>query len=145
MPTTAELNIKDIAAQTAHGKVTGTVGNNLAAWETKPWTLGQLAGVVAVTSTSVTLLASHEGCLVTLNNASAQTLTVPQDSTLTWPIGGRVRLMRLGTGQITVVAGSGATVRFANSFDNFRAQYSVCELIKIAANTWVFAGDTSAS
>ena len=145
MPATSELNIKDIASQTAHGKVTGTVGNELAAWETEPWTLQRLPGIVALTGTAETLLAAHEGCLVTLSNAAAITLTVPQDSTLVMPIGARVRLMRLGAGQITVVAGSGATVRSANSFDNFRAQYAVAELIKIAANTWVFTGDTSAT
>ncbi len=104
---------------------------------------GKLYGVVALTGTAETLLASHEGCLVTMNNASAQTLTVPQDTTLVLPIGARVRLMRLGAGQITVQAGSGATVRFAGSKDNFAAQYAVCELIKIAANTWVFTGDTA--
>lgn len=144
MPATSELNIKDIASQTAHGKVTGTVGNELAGWETKPWTLQQISGVVALTSTAETMLAAHEGCLVTFGHASATTYTVPQDSTLVMPIGARVRIMRLG-GQITVVAGSGATVRFANSFDNLRAQYAVGELIKIAANTWVFTGDTAAS
>ncbi|GEP46172.1 hypothetical protein [Brevifollis gellanilyticus] len=138
-------NIKDISAQTEHGKALGTVGNNLAAWETRPWTLQRLPGVIALSSTSETMLASHEGCLVTFSHGSATTYSIPADSGLAVPVGARVRIMRLG-GQITVV-GSGATVRFANvstnAKDNLSNVYAVGELIKIAANTWVFTGDTS--
>lgn len=114
-------------------------------WAQVPSELLRAYTIVPLTSTSVTLLEAHEGCLLTLDNASSITLTIPQDSTLVMPIGARVRIMRLGAGQITVAAGSGATLRVGASFDNLRAQYAVGELIKIAANTWTFTGDTAAT
>ena len=114
-------------------------------WKQVPSELLRAYTIVALTGTAETLLADHEGCLLTLNNASPITLTIPQDSTLVMPVGARVRIMRLGAGQITVAAGSGATLRTGASFDNLRAQYAIGELIKIAENVWVFTGDTSAT
>lgn len=142
MPATAELNIKDIAAQTAHGKVTGTVGNELAGWETKPWTLGQLPGISSSTSTALTLQAAHEGRLLRINIGSAGTLSIPADGALDWPVGGRVEIMREGAGQITVTALSGVTLTAAGR-PKFRVQGSAAVLTKIGANAWLLTGDTT--
>ena len=143
MPTTNELNIKDIVAQAAHGKVTGVVSNVLAAWETKPWTLGQLPGVPTLTSTAITLSATHEGQLLLLNVPTTGTLSIPTDGSMTWPVGGRVLLNRTGAGQVTVTALSGVTLQAAGR-PNFRVQGSAAELVKTAANSWLLFGDTIA-
>lgn len=142
MPATVELNIKDIASQTGHGKVTGTVGDELASWETKPWTLGQLPGITSSTSTALTLSATHEGRLLRINIGTAGTLSIPTDAALEWPIGGRVELMREGAGQITVTALSGVTLTAAGR-PKFRVQGSWALLTKIGANAWLLTGDTT--
>jgi len=89
------------------------------------------------------------GTLIRMTNTAAATLTVPQDSTYDFPVGGTIRIIRTVTGsggQITVAAGGGNTVRFGGANrDNLNGQWAMGTLIKIAANEWVFTGDTSST
>ena len=97
------------------------------------------------TGTTYTLVAGDVGKLITLSNASAITLTVPQDSDATIAIGSYVDLYQLGAGQVTVQAGTGATLRVSGLTAKARAQYSRLGLQKVSANTWSLFGDLAAS
>lgn len=105
----------------------------------------QAEAVNAQTGTTYTLVAGDGGKLVTLSNASAITLTLPQDTDATIAVGTYVDLMQLGAGQVTVAAGTGATLRTGGLTAKFRAQYSSCGVQKISANTWRLFGDLAAS
>ena len=97
------------------------------------------------TGTSYTLVASDAGKNVTLSNAAAITLTVPQDSAAAIAIGTYIDLYQLGAGQVTVVAGTGATLRVSGLTAKARAQYSRLGLQKVSANTWSLFGDLASS
>lgn len=97
------------------------------------------------TGTTYTLVAGDAGKNVTLSNASAITLTVPQDSAATIAIGSYIDLYQLGAGQVTVVAGTGATLRVSGLTAKARAQYSRLGLQKVSANTWSLFGDLALS
>lgn len=97
----------------------------------------------AQTNTTYTLAASDVTKLVTLSNAGAITLTVPQDSDVTWAIGDWVEIFQLGAGQVTVAAGTGATLR-ATPGAKLRTQYARGFLQKVSANTWALSGDITA-
>lgn len=101
--------------------------------------------VNAQTGTTYTLVAGDFGKLVTLSNAGAITLTVPQDSDATIAIGTYVDLYQLGAGQVTVAAGTGATLRVSGLTAKARAQYSRLAVQKVSANTWSLMGDLAAS
>lgn len=101
--------------------------------------------VNAQTGTTYTLVAGDAGKLVTLSNASAITLTVPQDSDATIAVGTYVDLMQLGAGQVTVAAGTGATLRTSGLTAKARAQYARFGVQKIAADTWSLFGDLAAA
>ena len=112
--------------------------------EGNPIVLEQQA-INAQTGTTYTLAASDCGKLVTLSNASAITLTVPQDSDATIPIGTYVDLYQLGAGQVTVVAGSGATLRKNAATAKLNGQYASAFVQKISANTWRLGGELAVS
>jgi hypothetical protein len=101
--------------------------------------------VNAQTGTTYTLVAADAGKLVTLSNGSAITLTLPQDSDATIAVGSYVDLYALGAGQITTVAGTGATLRLSGLTAKSRAQYARMGVQKVSANTWVLFGDLAAS
>lgn len=105
----------------------------------------QAQSVNAQTGTTYTLVAGDAGKLVTLSNASAITLTVPQDSDATIAVGTYVDLLQLGAGQVTVAAGTGATLRTSGLTAKARAQYSRFGVQKIAADTWSLFGDLAAA
>lgn len=98
------------------------------------------------TGTSYTLQASDLDGIVRLSNAAAIALTVGPIDIADWPIGGEVMLIRGngGSGQITVGAGSGQTVRSSGTKLKFNGQYAVCFIRRITATEWFFYGDTLA-
>jgi hypothetical protein len=105
----------------------------------------QAQTINAQTGTTYTLVAADAGKLVTLSNASPITLTLPQDSDATIAIGSYVDLATIGAGQVTTVAGTGATLRTSGLTAKTRAQYARFGVQKISANTWQLFGDLAAS
>jgi hypothetical protein len=101
--------------------------------------------VNAQTGTTYTLVAGDAGKLVSLSNGSAITLTLPQDSDATIAVGTYVDLYQLGAGQVTVAAGTGATLRTSGLTAKARAQYARFGVQKVSANTWSLFGDLAAS
>jgi Major tropism determinant N-terminal domain len=111
------------------------------------------AGVPSITpintqTVSITLGATFiKDSFVQMNSASANTVTIPADSTYSYPIGASIDFQQLGAGQTSFVAASGVTIQSAlingTSPLKLRAQYSVATLMKVAANTWALYGDLS--
>lgn len=81
-----------------------------------------------------------------MSYAGAIAVTVPSDTAdAGFPIGSYVNIRATGSGgQVTVSAGSGATIVGADSQFKTRVRYSEIIVEKIAANTWLVAGDTAA-
>ncbi|KKL81470.1 hypothetical protein LCGC14_1994450, partial [marine sediment metagenome] len=63
----------------------------------------------AQTGTTYTLVLTDDGKLVTMNNASANTLTIPTDASVAFPIGTRIDVMMIGVGVTTVTGDTGVT------------------------------------
>lgn len=82
--------------------------------------------------------------LVTASNASAQTYTVPPNSSVAFPVGSQIDIMSLGAGLVTLAPGAGVTVNSKDGNLTISAQYVAVTLIKIATDSWVLVGDLSA-
>jgi hypothetical protein len=93
------------------------------------------------TGTTYTLVAGDVGEYVTLNNASAITLTVPAS---VFSAGDTVNLVQLGAGQVTVAAGAGMTVNSQGSKMKITGQYGVATLLFTSASVAVLLGNLSA-
>lgn len=101
--------------------------------------------VTAVEKTaSATLALTDAGKVVEMNNASANNLTVPPNSSVAFPVGTQILVIQTGAGQTTLVAGSGVTLNSKSSLLKLSARWSGCTLIKRATDTWVAVGDLSA-
>lgn len=94
----------------------------------------------AQTGTTFTPAVTDLDNVVTLSNAAAITVTLPQDSDVAYPIGRSFVAMWLGAGQPTFAAGTGATVNASGGLLAINAQYDMVSVLKRAANTWVIAG-----
>jgi hypothetical protein len=77
------------------------------------------------------------------NNASANTVTVPPNADVAFPLLTEIHILQSGAGQTTIAAGSGVTVNATPGL-KLRAQWSAATLIKRDTNTWVAVGDLSA-
>jgi hypothetical protein len=93
---------------------------------------------------SYVLVLADAGKVVEQNVASANTLTVPPNSSVAFPIGTIIEVFQLGAGQITITAGAGVTMRSDGGKLKTTAQYASASLRKRATDEWVVAGDLSA-
>lgn len=89
---------------------------------------------------SYTLVLIDAFLCVEMNVSTANTLTVPPDSSVAWQAGTIIQWYQMGAGQISITPGAGVTVRTASSLTS-RAQFSSGFLRKRAANEWVAGGD----
>ena len=88
-----------------------------------------IAGFDAQTGTSYTLVAGDVNKLVTANNASAITITVPPS---VYSANDVINVQQIGAGQVTFAAGSGVTITSngaTSAAPKIRAQYSACSII----------------
>ncbi len=78
-----------------------------------------------------------------MGKSTAQTLTVPTNATVAWPVGTSISILQTGAGQVTVAGAVGVTINATPGL-KLRAQWSSATLLKRATDTWVLFGDLSA-
>jgi hypothetical protein len=122
---------------------TFTAGQVLTAAECTNLAIAMIA-LNAQTGTSYTTVLGDDGKLITLDNASAITLTIPPNGTVAYGIGTQLNIMQLGAGQVTITPGAAVTIRSFNSRLKTSGQYAVATVVKIATDTWVAVGSLSA-
>ena len=76
---------------------------------------------------------------------TAQTLTLPQDSAVAFPIGSSFSVIAQGAGALTAQAGAGATMEKRGSTTAVVIAKGRVVCTKVAANTWNVAGDLTAA
>ena len=90
------------------------------------------------------VLADGNNTLVTINNASANTFTIPPNSSVAFPVGTILNIAQTGAGQTTITQGSGVTITSTGataSAPKTRAQYSGATAVQTSANNWLVLGD----
>lgn len=98
-------------------------------------------------TTLLSKIASYEPALddagktITFDSASATTITIPPNSSKAFPLGTRFDVLRMGTGAVTFVQGSGVTILSKNSNKNIASRWSGATIVKTDTNTWVLIGD----
>jgi hypothetical protein len=102
---------------------------------------GGIAAINAQTGTTYTLVAGDLNDLVTLNNASAITLTVPPS---VFSANDVVNIAQLGAGQVTLAQGAGVTIQSTGATTTapkLRMNKSSASIICTASNTFLVVGD----
>jgi hypothetical protein len=90
---------------------------------------------------SYILVAADRGKLVEMNVGSANTLTVPLNSSVPFPIGTQIDILQVGSGRTTVAGATVGVTINATPGLAIRAQWGGATLIKRGENTWVLIGD----
>ncbi len=150
----ASNNLSDVASAStsrtnlglgdAATKTVGTADTNVLAVSSGTVDLGGNkiedfdASINDQTGTAYTLLASDNGKVVVLNNASAVTVTVPSGL----GAGFNCSFVQKGAGQVSFSASS-TTINNRQSHTKITAQYGVASLLAYADDVFVLAGDTA--
>jgi hypothetical protein len=135
--------IKWAAASSQLPSQTGNAGEYLktdgttATWEPAIATLNLTFN--AQTGTTYTLVAGDLNKLVTLSNASAITLTVPNGIFTT---GQQINIQQIGAGQVTIASdGTSVLTSSVGTSPKLRVQYSAATIVCTSSNNFTVIGD----
>ena len=136
----------------ANAVLVGT-GSSATSWTTTPTISGLVTcsgGVSAPllinaqTGTTYTFVLADASKLVTASNGSAQTYTVPPNSSVAFPTGTAITIIGIGAGKVTLAQGSGVTINSLDSEKAINGQHASATLIKTATDTWQLIGNLQA-
>jgi len=94
----------------------------------------------AQTGTTYTFVLADAGKMVTSSNGSAQTLTVPPNSSVAYATGTQIIVQAIGSGTATLAEGSGVTINSKDSAKDVDGQWAAATLIKTATDAWSLIG-----
>lgn len=119
----------------ANVTMTGS-GTNTYTFPSYTSTLETTVTLINTQTASYTLVLADASKLVYMNVASANTLTVPPNSSVAFPVGTRILVGQYGAGQTTLTPGAGVTIRSAGNKYKTASQYSIATLIKVNTDEW---------
>ena len=73
--------------------------------------------------------------------AAALTITVPPNSSVEFPIGSQVLLIKTTASAVSIAAGVGVTINAPGVATQIASQYSMANLIKVGSDSWILGGD----
>jgi hypothetical protein len=77
---------------------------------------------------------------VEMNLATANTVTIPPNSTVAFPVGARINVVQVGVGATTFVAGAGVTIDSYSASLGLLGQWAIGHLYKRGTDEWVLYG-----
>ena len=108
--------------------------------------LGKLAdATIDEKSASYPLVLTDKNKFIKMSVGTANTVTVPTNASVAFPIGSQIHIIQYGVGKTQVIPVSGTVTLYATPGAYLRAQYSSATLLKCDTNIWMLMGDLSAS
>jgi hypothetical protein len=104
----------------------------------------ELKEVNESSGTTYTFLLADRGKILRVgdetNNNSAQTITIPTNTAVPYPVGTQIQVVQMGSGLVTMATAGTPTLRYSPGL-KLRAQYSSVTCLKIATDEWLLVGD----
>jgi hypothetical protein len=94
----------------------------------------------AQTGTTYTFVLADAGKFVSSSNGSAQTFTVPPNSSVAYAVGTQIIVQNIGSANCTLAQGSGVTINSKDSNKEIDGQFAAATLIKTATDVWSLIG-----
>jgi hypothetical protein len=101
---------------------------------------GVFFGVNTQTGTAYTLTLADRGKVVEMSNAGANTVTIPLNASVAFPIGTQISIVQYGAGQTTIAATGGVTLNAVSGGLKLSARYAAATIYKRGTNEWLAFG-----
>ena len=105
------------------------------------FTLLEVLGLNAQVGTTYGPVLTDAGLMITMSDAGANTITIPANATVAYPIGTQLHFMQVGAGA-TSIAIDTDTLNFAASRSLVLfEQFAVATALKLTVTSWVLFGN----
>lgn len=130
-------NVPNVNATNASNITSGTLDNARLSSNVQ---LNTLALNFRYTANYTLTLSDNAGAVIT-DNASANNVTIPNNSDVAFLIGTQITLIQKGVGQTSILAAAGVTLNFEfTSANKLIKQNSFAYALKIGTNEWMVTG-----
>jgi hypothetical protein len=97
---------------------------------------------------SYTAVLANNSQVVTMDNGSANTFSIPTNASVAFPIGTQINVLQIGAGQTTIQAVTSGTTTIQSTGGTaaqpkLRARYSAATCLKAGTDLWYVFGDIS--
>lgn len=86
---------------------------------------------------------TNTGNLILLNSPTTQTVLIPSNSTVAFPIGSTLQFVNMTSKSVEIIPDFDVIINSATSLVGTDAQYAVMSLIKTDVDTWTLSGNLS--
>jgi len=93
------------------------------------------------TGTTYTAVLLDSEKMITLDNASAITMTIPANASVAYPVGTKLNFMQLGAGQATIAITTDTLNKDSALTAKLNGQYAVATAVKVTSISWVLFGN----
>jgi hypothetical protein len=95
---------------------------------------------------SYTAVLANNSQIVTMDNASANTFSIPTNASVAFPIGTQINVLQIGAGQTTIQAVTSGTTTIQSTgasaaAPKLRVRYSAATCVKAGTDLWYVFGD----
>jgi hypothetical protein len=95
---------------------------------------------------SYTAVLANNSQVVTMDNASANTFSIPTNASVAFPVGTQINVLQIGAGQTTIQAVTSGTTAILSTgataaAPKLRARYSAATCVKAGTDLWYVFGD----
>ena len=124
----------------------GSIASSLYVKESGTSTTGWVANAGAAAQLSqqtanYTLVLADAGKVIEMNSASARTVTVPTNTSVAFPVGTTIEVVRYGAGTVTLTPADGTvTLQTPSGGLAITATYGTATLFKRGTNEWIVGG-----
>lgn len=102
---------------------------------------GQAVIINAQVGIAYTLVLADAQKAIEILNAAAQTITIPPNSAVAFPLGTIITITQTGAGKASVAPGAGVTINAPGGLLGCRVQWSTISLRKRGTDLWVLFDD----
>ena len=141
--TATTVNFAGAATALNVGAATGTTTINNALTVSGTTILGPAS--ITAQATARTLTLADQGKVIDMTNSTDVALTIPPNSSVAFPVGTQILVVRNSTGKVSFTPGAGVTLRSDSSKQFISTQYSAATLMQRAADEWYLIGNLAAS
>ena len=99
------------------------------------------AAINPQTGITYTFVLTDDGKYVTFGNAAAITVTVPQNSSVGFPVGTQIACAQILAGKVTFAPDTNVTINARSGYLSLAGQWAGCTLVKTDTNIWLLVGD----
>lgn len=92
-------------------------------------------------TTNYTLVQEDAGRSVVMNMSVANTVTIPNFTSVPFSIGETINIIQQGAGQTEIVPAAGVVLNSKDGNKKLDAQYSAAAAVNVAQNSWILIGD----